>query len=253
MNRLLILISTVSLTLILASCKKELVGTKSIDKSRFKVADIDFDYFNGRTKVKYREGDKRINGTAHIRIKKDSIIWISVSPSVGIEVTRFMITPDTVLILNRLDKVFYKLGFEEISKYFSFNVNFTMIQGILLGNLTSPINEETDIQKEGDFYFIRQDGGALDIQSYVNAKTMKVETVLINEKSTNNFLTLKYSEFGNLSKALFPFNCLINLTYKSKKGPLVTSITLKYAKAEIPDKPLKFPFNIPKKYEAFNK
>ncbi len=251
MNKILILVFTTGLALSLASCKKELASHKTIDKSHFKVADIDFDYFNAKTKVKYHEGDKRINGTAHIRIKKDSIIWISLSPSVGIEVTRIMITPDTVLIINRLDKIFYKFGFEEVSKYFSFNVNFSIIQGILLGNLTMPIDKNTDIQEEGNFYFIRQDDGALDIQSYINAKTMKVETVLVNEKSTNNFLTLKYTEFGNLSKAVFPYNCLINLTYKSKKGPLVTSITLKYAKAEIPDKPLKFPFNIPKKYEAF--
>ncbi len=251
MNKILILVFTAGLTLSLASCKKELLSHKTVDKSQFKVADIDFEYFNAKTKVKYHEGDKRINGTAHIRIKKDSIIWISVSPSVGIEVTRFLITPDTVLILNRLDKIFYKFGFEEISKYFSFNVNFSMIQGILLGNLTTAIGNNTDIQEEGDFYFVRQDDGALDIQSYINAKTMKVETVLMNEKSTNNFLTLKYTEFGNLSKEVFPFNCLINLTYKSKKGPLVTSITLKYTKAEMPDKPLKFPFNIPKKYEAF--
>jgi hypothetical protein len=31
----------------------------------------------------------------------------------------------------------------------------------------------------------------------------------------------------------------------------VTSINLQHRKAEIADKPLKFPFNIPEKYEAF--
>lgn len=250
MNKKLTLIFILVIFLALFSCKKELASHKTIDKSHFKMANIDFDYFSARTKVRYHEGDKRINGNAHIRIKKDSIIWLSVSPSVGIEVTRILITPDTVLILNRLEKVFYKFGFEEISKYFSFEVNFPMIQGMLLGNLTGTINDDTEIQQEGDFYFIRQNNNNLDIQSFINATTMKVETVLINEKSTNNFLTLKYTEFGKLSNNLFPFNCLINLTYKSKKGPLVTSITLKYGKAEIPDKPLKFPFNIPKKYEA---
>ncbi len=250
MNKILFLLFSLGLSLTLASCKKEFISHKPTDKSQLKVANIDFEYFNARTKVKYREGNRRINGNAHIRIKKDSIIWLSVSPSVGIEVTRILITPDTVLILNRLDKVFYKFGFEEISKYFSFEVNFSLIQAIMLGNLPGAIDDKTIVNKEGDYYVVKQHSGSLDIQSFINNATSKVETVLLNEKPTNNNMTLKYSEFDMLTNYLFPYNCLINLTYKSDKGPLVTSITLKYTKAEIPDKPLKFPFNIPNKYEA---
>jgi hypothetical protein len=79
----------------------------------------------------------------------------------------------------------------------------------------------------------------------------KIETVLINEEKTSNFLTLKYSEFKETGGYLFPNVCQVNLTYKAKKGPVVTSINLEHRKAEIADKVLKFPFNIPDKYEAF--
>lgn len=250
MNKVFLLLFVSGLSFTIASCKKELISHKANDISQIKAANIDFEYFNARTKVKYREGNRRINGNAHIRIKKDSIIWLSVSPSVGIEVTRILITPDTVLILNRLDKVFYKFGFQEISKYFSFQVDFSLIQAIMLGNLSGEIDDKSTIKKEGNFFVVKQPSGSLDIQSFINSSTLKVETVLLNEKSTSNNMTLKYSEFGMLLNSLFPYNCLINLTYKSDKGPLVTSITLKYTKAEIPDKPLKFPFNIPNKYEA---
>lgn len=240
----------IAFIILFSSCKKELIGFKS-KKKDVNVEEIDFDYFMTRTKVRYAEGDKQVNGNANIRIKKDSLIWFSVSPSIGLEATRVMISKDTALVINRMDKEYYIFNFDEISRYFNFKVDFDLIQSILLGNLARPIDGDTKIAKENDYYMIKQGSGPLDIQSFVLMDTKKIETVLINEVKTSNFMTLKYSEFKETSEYLFPKICQINLTYKAKKGPLVTSIYLQHNKAEISDKPLKFPFNIPAKYEAF--
>jgi len=241
----------IALTILFSSCKKDLVGFKSKKNGNVNVEEIDFDYFITRTKVRYAEGDKQVNGNANIRIKKDSLIWFSVSPSIGLEATRVMITKDTAIVINRMDKEYYIFNFEEISRYFNFRVDFDLIQSILLGNLARPIDEDTKIAKENNYYMIKQKSGPLDIQSFVLVDNRKIETVLINEEETSNFMTLKYSEFKETSEFLFPKICQINLTYKAKKGPLVTSISLQHNKAEISDKILKFPFNIPAKYEAF--
>ena len=45
------------------------------------------------------------------------------------------------------------------------------------------------------------------------------------------------------------FSAIISLFYAANKGTLNTVIEFEYSKAEIEDKPLKFPFTIPKKYE----
>lgn len=232
-----------------SSCKKDLIGFKS--KENVNIEEIDFDYFQTRTKVRYSEGDKQVNGNAHIRIKKDSLIWFSVSPSVGLEATRVMITKDTAIVINRMDKEYYIFNFEEISRYFNFKVDFELIQSIILGNLARPIDDNTQIAKENNYYMVKQQSGPLDIQSFVLMDNKKIETVLINETATSNFMTLKYSEFKETGHYHFPKVCQVNLTYKTKKGPQVTSINLQHNKAEISDKKLKFPFNIPAKYEAF--
>ncbi len=250
MNRKSTLI-ILAFTMILFSCKRDIVGTKSLNKEFVDVEEIDFDYFLTKTKIRYTEGDKQINGNAHIRIKKDSLIWFSVSPSIGLEATRVMISKDTAIVINRMDKEYYIFNFEEISRYFNFKIDFDLIQSILLGNLARPIDDNTKIAKENNYFMLKQKSGPLDIQSFVMVDNHKIETVLINEEETSNFMTLKYSEFKETGAYLFPKYCQINLTYKAKKGPLVTSINLQHNKAEISDKPLKFPFNIPSKYEAF--
>lgn len=238
-------------TVFFSSCKKDIVGIKSGKKENVNIEEIDFDYFLTKTKVRYSEGDKQVNGNAHIRIKKDSLIWFSVSPSIGLEATRVMITKDTAIVINRMDKEYYIFNFDEISRYFNFKVDFELIQSILLGNLARPIDDNTQVAKENNYYLVKQKSGPLDIQSFVLMDNKKIETVLINENATSNFMTLKYSEFKETSDYLFPKVCQVNLTYKAKKGPLVTSINLQHNKVEISDKPLKFPFNIPSKYEAF--
>jgi len=239
------------LTVFFTSCKKDLVGFKSKKKDISNIEEIDFDYFQTRTKVRYAEGDKQVNGNANIRIRKDSLIWFSISPSIGLEATRVMITKDTAIVINRMDKEYYIFNFEEISRYFNFKIDYELIQSILLGNLARPIDDRTQMAKENNYVMLKQKSGPLDIQSFVLADNKKIETVLINEDNTSNFMTLKYSNFEQTNEYLFPKICQLNLTYKAKKGPLVTSVNLEHNKAEISDKPLKFPFNIPTKYEAF--
>jgi len=59
---------------------------------------------------------------------------------------------------------------------------------------------------------------------------------------------LDYANFQPVADKVFPYNGTISLLYKSVTGLLNTTIIFEYSKAEVGDKELKFPFNIPKKY-----
>ncbi len=250
MNRRILVLLT-GVVFLFFSCKKELINFKTRKHSdKFKVEQISFDYLTAKTKIKYIDGNRRVNGTAHIRMRMDSMIWISVSP-MGIEASRCIITKDTILVINRMAKVFYAFNFEEISKFFNFNIDYDLVQAILLGNLALPIDDESKISKENKYFLIKQKTGKLDIQSFVNMLTKKIETVILDEVSTKNSMSLKYDNFKPLNEFLFAENCQMNITYTSQQGPVVTSLNLQHNKVEISDKPLKFPFNIPAKYESY--
>ena len=78
---------------------------------------------------------------------------------------------------------------------------------------------------------------------------MKIEKVELKEKNSNNSLVVNYSNFQPISNKLFPYNGAISLFYKAAAGLLNTTIIFEYNKAEVGDKELKFPFNIPKRYD----
>jgi hypothetical protein len=69
-----------------------------------------------------------------LRAKKDSIIWISISPLLGIEVARVMITPDSVMMLDRIHNKYQVNTFETINKLLQLKVNFEIVQALLYGN-----------------------------------------------------------------------------------------------------------------------
>lgn len=250
MNKLLILLSA-GLILFGTACKREITGIKTADTNKY-VEELDFKYFDASSKIRYQEGAKQVTGNVKIRICKDSVIWFSVSPPLGFEVTRALITPDTIWILNRMDKEFYVFNYREISRYFNFNVDYQLIQNIVLGNLPQPLDADSRVAREKDYFMIKQKRGDLNIQSFVNMKNKKLETVVMKETPSNNTLMLNYEDFQQMSPFLFAHECMVNLKYSSSEGPVVTSLKLQHNRTEITDKVLKFPFTIPKKYEVFD-
>jgi hypothetical protein len=78
---------------------------------------------------------------------------------------------------------------------------------------------------------------------------MKIEKVELREGDTHNSLIINYSNFQPVDNKVFPFDGTISLFYKTAAGLLNTTIIFEYSKAEVGDKELKFPFNIPKKYD----
>ena len=71
----------------------------------------------------------------------------------------------------------------------------------------------------------------------------------MKEESTTNSITVNYSNFQPVADKIYPFHGIVSIFYKTPKGLLNTNITLEYNKAEVGNKELKFPFNIPRKYD----
>lgn len=248
MNRFFLMF-LLPVVMLATSCSKKIANLDKYDRGKkVEVREIDFNYFESKTKVRYQEGEQKLNGNATIRIKKDSLIWFSVSPSVGIEITRAVITPDTIIVMNRLEKEFYTFNFKTLSDYFNFKIDYNLVQSVLLGNLPVEFENDDEIEKSGDYYKISRKKGFLSIDSYVQNQTKKLETVIMKEVFGKNQLSLKYGDFGELNEYLFPNSCQVNLTYDTPKGPVVTSVDIEHSKAEISDKALRFPFNIPSRY-----
>ena len=67
-----------------------------------------FEFDNLETKFNVKvKGDNNIGLKGQMRMQNDSVIWISLSLKLGIEVARVMITDDSVKFMNRTNKTFF--------------------------------------------------------------------------------------------------------------------------------------------------
>jgi len=239
------------ISIVLFSCSKKISGiTQDSDISKnFYINEFQFDYFILKSKINLVDDGKKQNATALFRIKKDSIIWFNISGSLGIQGVRGILTKDSVKILNRVEKEYSEYDYNELSKLFKFNLSYDLIEAIIVGNPPRKIEAVNEAKLVKDQFWITQKENQYNIVSKVNSATRRLQEVTVTEDSTGNKLELKYNDFQMIEQQVFPFFANISLFYETNKGIIVTNLNIMHNKVEIPDKPLKFPFNIPNKYE----
>jgi hypothetical protein len=206
---------------------------------------IDCQTFSAKMKVHYEGSDgKDYEFNAFIRLQKDKMIWISINAVLGIEAFRALITPDSVKVLNKLDKVYQLRSVNYIQEMSHLPFDFKTMQSILLGN---PIYLDSNI------LFYRKDAQGISLLS--------VGPAYRNYLTLNNDLSLKHSilddvdpmqarscdiSYGQYEKVDTSYFSTYRKIVASEKGRLdVELIFNKYSFNEN----LNFPFTIPKNYK----
>lgn len=96
---------------------------------------IDFQTFSGHMHVHYEGSDGKNNEfNAVVRIKKDSMIWVSINALLGFEAFRLLITRDSVKILDRLHKIARLRSVSYLQEQVHLPLDFAILQDLLVGN-----------------------------------------------------------------------------------------------------------------------
>lgn len=216
-------------------------------QSTVKIEEIDFDYFHGKARLAVRDANKEQEVKANIRIRKDSVIWMTFTV-IGVQGGKALINKDSITIVSNIDKEFYVYDYSSLSKKFNFPVSYDVIQAVLLGNPIIKRNENDVVELLETMFLLKQQTNQVAVTNYINSPGAKIEKVELRENDRKNALTIYYSNFQPVGNKLFPYNATISVFYQAPSGLVNTTITFEYNKAEVGDKELRFPFNIPKKY-----
>jgi hypothetical protein len=235
--------------LVVSACSKKVIAPKPVIKSStLALEEIDFEYLHGKARMVVRNNNKEQEFKANIRVRKDSVIWMNFSV-VGLQGGRALINQDSITILNNVKNEYFVFDFKELSQKLNFEVNYKMIQAAMLGNLMIHRTDSDSVEEKSATYLLKQTQQHVDILNFISAATMKIQKVELKENNSHNSVTVNYGNFQPVSSKMFPYDGTINVFYKTANGLLNTTIIFEYTKAEVGGKELKFPFNIPKKYE----
>ena len=72
--------------------------------------------------------------SGQIRMRKDSIVWLSVTATMGIEVLRAKVSADSAWVINRLEKRYLAEPLDTLSAQLGMPISLPWLQAMLLDN-----------------------------------------------------------------------------------------------------------------------
>lgn len=239
-----------SLFSILCSCStnKETTNLRMMSANHIirEVEDNRFEFDNLEATIAIKMKDDNLPSLkGQIRMQNDSVIWISLSLKVGIEVARIMITDDSIKFINRNTRTYIYEDIEFIDNVFPVDASLDFIQNILVGNIDNLKRDEKYKVTIVDNQYKLETNKAEIISNdiWVLPEKFKVSKYNIQENFNNNEIEIQYGEFRDINGKLMPSKISFNLTSKHH-----IYIDIQYSDIRT-GKKLNFPFNISKKYE----
>jgi hypothetical protein len=259
---LLLLSAAVGGSLFLSSCK----STKNVTRLHLKSLSFEklytqmenrmpaFSWFDGKLAVNYQKGKKEpVSFRVQFRMKKDSIIWMSLIPAMGIEAARVVMTNDSVKLLNRLKKNYVLGTYHLLDSLMHTHINYAMIQALLFADVVHYPLIDSSATVTPDAYLLdmkmqipatENQTHILEQKVWLNPETFRIKSLLISESSMKGKdIRIFYNEYQTVAGKTVPLKVEIVIQAKEK---IVIHITYKKVETGVPHH---FPFIVPAKYK----
>lgn len=177
------------------------------------------------------KGVTKVNGM--LRIKRNKVIQMSITPLLGIEVARIEISPDGVLVIDRMNKRYVKASFAEVMVLTNADLNFHTLQSLFMNELFLPGKNSVTI-RDLSAYHIDVDVANVMLEvkkqkrfSYrfhTQAPEALLKETHIGLIGTPYGLKWKYDDFRLLEHKRFPMEMYVS--FIGGKKPLEASFKL---------------------------
>lgn len=220
---------------------------------------FDFEWLSAKAQVDYTDKSGETNSfDINLRMRKDSVIWISITPLLGIEAARVLIDRDSVVLLDRVHKEWKVRSYDYLGEMLRTPINFDMIQSVVLGNYFSyQRNERIRSYYEEQPYAIlstlnkrqarrtmeEKDPSRPVIQDFWIDGNYRIVKSRITDEKLDRWVEASYTQFTAVNGYLFPLNIVV--TFFSSTPVIMKVSYSKVANEET----LTMPFTIPDKYE----
>ena len=188
---------------------------------KLKEHELLFEWFTAKFSADYENEGQKYSFSGQIRIRRDSLIWLSFSPVFGIEGFRMEVTQDSVKFINRMNHTYFIGDYNYVNNFLHSNIDFDILQSFLIGNdlsfyenssfKASVDNEEYKLstaerRKLKKFVRNSQEKLRILIQNlWIDPLTFKITKANVKEiQKPNMKLEANYSDFEDIEHQLFP-------------------------------------------------
>ena len=236
-----------------SACKEKVNSSGKVKKVSYRFLEnklaereLIFDWFSSKVRVNYNDAKQSQSFTANVRLKKDSIIWMSLTGPLGIEGGRVVITADSLKIIDRLNRRFYLKPLKFLENYVPFAFNLKDIQEILVGNRILKFSKKESLKISESHYLLEGEENGFELSILVRPIDYTFSEMRLKYPVQNQDVLIKFENYKEFEEKPFAFERFIDV----KSGDQVANISMNFSRVKI-DQDLKFPFDAPgkEKYE----
>lgn len=222
--------------------------TRPVDQTAAKLnaireKQVSFNTFSAKARAGINIDGSSNDCTLNIRVDNNKKIWVSVTALLGIEIARAEITPDSLLLINRLQGVYLKKPFSYLYAYANKQVDYAMLQALLVGNaIPSLLNEGTAYHATNDTVTLN---GALQDLVYKMVLTTGSKVIRTNLSNQNRGQSLQISNSAFVQSGAQQVPSQIDIVSIAENKKI--QVNLRYVKTDF-NLQQDYPFNIPDGY-----
>lgn len=247
------------------SKKENLNSGGSLEKKTMKTLvedilekELSYQTMEGKGKIELKKGNSSMKSSAVFKFVKDSIIQVSIRPIFGGEAMRISLTPTEVLIIDRLNKQYALIGYNEIKSFGDLNSAFYNIQALLTNKLFIFGKKSIDAKDYGEFslsstpdVYMLQTGDVKKDTSlnFAIDATDRIASALIYDTDKRFTVQWSYRDFVvDNNKSTYP----TVMDIKADIAKMRLDMGIECSKYDIDNKNFKIDNSIPKKYTEAN-
>ena len=211
-------------------------------------ANLDYQTFSGKAAASVDFPGLNYDVTANIRMEKSKKIWVSITAMFGIEAARVLITPDSVQIMNKLQRQYISKPFSYLYQFASKELTFDQVQDLFLGNVSQGLLADwkavSEISQDGNQMQLNGKKSDLNFQYLMNANS-KPSFAKIDQPNKNQKIETTYGQYDNSAGQLFPKLVEFLISGGNKQYKLA----LNYNQISL-NSAVEMPFSVPAKYKV---
>jgi len=225
-----------------ASSSKKITAKSKIKADNLRKNEADFQTFQTKSKTVISLDGKTFDVNLNLRIKKNEIIWASITAFAGIEVARILITPDSIKLMNRTESEYIEKPFSFIHNYTSNKIDFEALEALLIGNSIPFTLEKGEIDVEDDAVIVKGSESNVSFNNRYSNLLRPVNVQLQNTYSGQQ-LSVRYNNYSLFAGKQLP----VNLTIISKINAKNINLDIAYQNPQF-DVSQDYPFNVPARF-----
>lgn len=203
----------------------------------------EYGYMDAKAKIVIEEESGKITrGTMSLRAKKDSVLWFTISPGMGMEAVRGFITQEKIQIKDRIGKEDVNLTFKEFETIYGLKLSLDLFQNLLWANPPYSFDYKDRLVRVGKSFELTQVRDQVRYFSKIDVNHRKMSEMASTSLDDRGSLLASFSAFQDVNEQPFPAEVLYKLAYQLPAGGQNTIIHLEWTSINPNSGSLSFPF-----------